>query len=130
MLLAPELPCAPALTPPITSYLEDCIKASNRLSPALYTRVICSKTIQLGLECSTDYPLCHYFGTGTVLGTEDTPSSKKTKISDLMEFPLWKWILRKADISYISKIDHSMAIKRPCRKITKQMLSNSRGEVR
>lgn len=127
MLLVPLLPSAPALTPPITSFLEDCTKASNRLSPALYTRVICSKTIKLGLECSTDYPQSHYFGTGTVLGTEDTTSSKKTKISDLMEFPLWKWILRKADIRYISKVDHSMVIKRFHRKITKQMLNSSRG---
>lgn len=43
---------------------------------------------------------------GTVLGAEDT-LAKKTKISDLMNSPLWEWMLRKVDHSYISKINRT-----------------------
>jgi hypothetical protein len=43
----------------------------------------------------------------TVLGAEDTIQQKKTKISDLMTFPLWEWTLKKVDISYMSKIDRA-----------------------
>lgn len=43
----------------------------------------------------------------TVHGAEETMSSKKTKISGLMECLLQGWISREAGISYISVISRS-----------------------
>lgn len=68
----------------------------------------------------------------TVLGAEDTIQQKKTKISDLMTFPLWEWTLKKVDISYMSKIDRASYgdKKKLHRRNTTQVLSNSGGHMR